>query len=166
VAVQCRAHRLMKHIPGFTSVDVFFFGTRKCVPGHTFLLFWLTSSYVEDRNKMSASCMFYVVQRCSWVPMVVQALWSTRAILPTSQHITSMNIRSIFDELACRRAPQRHKMSCKKKKAYYVNFYTYVESCCASLLPLPLSPPHCIDFPPPLILIVPTLVADQSMNRS
>ena len=36
---------------------------------------------------MTVSCMFYVLQHCSWVCMVVQALWSTWAILPTSQHI-------------------------------------------------------------------------------
>jgi hypothetical protein len=34
-----------------------------------FFFFWLTSSYVEDSNKMTASCMFCVLQRGSWVRM-------------------------------------------------------------------------------------------------
>ena len=62
-----------------------------------------TSSYVEDSNKMTASCMFCVLQRAPGFAWVVQALTCSRA-LPTSQHIISMNIRSIFDGLACRRA--------------------------------------------------------------
>jgi len=39
-----------------------------------FFFFWLTNSYVEFSIKMTVSCMFYVLQRCSWVRMVVQAL--------------------------------------------------------------------------------------------
>jgi hypothetical protein len=42
-----------------------------------FFFFWLTSSYVEDSNKMTASCMFCVLQGGSWVRMVVQALRTT-----------------------------------------------------------------------------------------
>ena len=39
-----------------------------------FFFFWLTSSYAEDSNKMTVSCMFCVLQRGSWARMVVQAL--------------------------------------------------------------------------------------------
>jgi hypothetical protein len=52
------------------SVDVLFVGTRKNVYRYAhFFFFWLTSSYVEDSNKMTASCMFCVLQCGSWVRM-------------------------------------------------------------------------------------------------
>jgi hypothetical protein len=50
---------------------------------------------------MRVSCTFLVLQEPYWLHMVVQILLSTWAILPTYQHITSMNIRLIFDGLAC-----------------------------------------------------------------
>ena len=66
--------------------------------------------------------------------MVVQALWSTQAILPTSQHITSMNIRLIFDGLACRRALRRHEGRCKKIGILCDFLIFTLCSCCASLV--------------------------------
>ena len=99
-----------------TSVVALFLGRENVYRYTYFFLFWLTSSYVEDSNKMTVSCMFCVLQRGSWVHMVVQALWSTRAIIPTSQHITSMNIRSIFDGLACRRAASEARSELQKNR--------------------------------------------------
>jgi hypothetical protein len=56
----------------------------------------------------------------------------TQAILPTSQHITSINIRSIFDGLVCCRACQRRDGSCKKIGIYCAFLYLCSCSCVAS----------------------------------
>ena len=99
----------------FLLVSTSFFSGRKNVYRYAqFFFFWLTSSYVEASNKMTASCIFCVLQRGSWVRMVVQALTCSWAILPTSQHIISMNIRLIFDELVWSPPLLRRKVSCKK----------------------------------------------------
>ncbi len=74
---------------------------------------------------MTVSCMFCVLQRGSWVCMVVQALWSTQAIIPTLQHITSMNMRSIFDGLACRGAPGGARTVFEKKKQKIFMFFFF-----------------------------------------
>jgi hypothetical protein len=53
---------------------------------------------------MSISCTFLVHQEPYWLHMVVQVLSLIQDILPTYKHIPSMNIRLIFDGIACRRA--------------------------------------------------------------
>ncbi len=40
----------------------------------SFFFFWLTSSYVEDSNKVTFSCMFCVLQHGSWVCMVLHTM--------------------------------------------------------------------------------------------
>ena len=56
-------------------VSTSFFSGRENVYRYAHFFFcWLTSSYVEASNKMTASCMFCVLQHGSWVRMVVQAL--------------------------------------------------------------------------------------------
>ena len=58
-----------------TLVSTSYLSGRKNVYRYAhFFFFWLTSSYVEDSNKMTASCKFCVLQGGSWVRMVVQAL--------------------------------------------------------------------------------------------
>ena len=100
-----------------TIVFTSFFPAHRNVCRHTlFSFFRFTSSYVDYRIKMSPTCMFCVLQRGSWVRTGVHAPMPTQAILPTSQHITSINIRSIFDGLVCRRACQRRDGSCKKNR--------------------------------------------------
>jgi hypothetical protein len=79
----------------------------------------------------------------------------TQAILPTSQHITSINIKSIFDGLVCRRACQRRDGSCKKIGIYCAFLYLCSCSCiprCCRRRRHP--PPHRVEFPPPLILLI------------
>jgi len=90
----------------------FFLGRKNVYRYAHFFFFWLTSSYVEDSNKMTVSCMFCALMASYGVRMVVQALTCSRAILPTSQHILDeyqVDIRWISI------APLlQHKVSCKK----------------------------------------------------
>ena len=85
---------------GICLVSISFFLAHNFVCRHTLFSFSrLTSSYVAYHIKMSPTCMFCVLLRGSWVCMGVHALMPTQAILPTLQHIATINIRSIFDGL-------------------------------------------------------------------
>ena len=121
-----------------------FFPARRNACRHAlFSFFRFTSSYVDYRIKMIPTCMFCVLQRGSWVRTGVHAPMPTQAILPTSQHITSINIRSIFDGLVCRRACQRRDGSCKKNR-HILCFFTSTSSSSSS----PSSSPPSRQAPP------------------
>jgi len=94
----------------------FFSGRENVSRDALFFFFWLTSSYVEDSNKMTVSFMFCALVASYGVRMVVQAPKCTLVSLPTLQHITSMNIRSIFDGLACRRAASAAQSELQKNR--------------------------------------------------
>ena len=142
--IKCNKYHSILITNRLSLVFTSFFPAHRNVCRHTlFSFFRFTSSYVDYRTKMSPTCMFCVLQRGSWVRTGVHAPMPTQAILPTSQHITSINIRSIFDGLVCRRACQRRDGSCKKNK-HILCFFTSTSSSSSS----PSSSPPSSQAPP------------------
>jgi hypothetical protein len=113
-------------------VYVLFPGTQKCVPTRTFLLFsvyeFLRGLLYKNEPDMHVLCA------STWLLCSHGGSCSNahQSILPTSQHITSINIRSIFDGLMrCCRACQRRNGSCKKNR-HILCFFTSMSSSSSS----------------------------------
>ena len=68
--------------------------------------------------------MFCVLVDSYRVCMVVQSFWTTRAILPSPEHIESMNIMSIFHGIVCRRvasAAQHQLQNIRHMMCFLIN---------------------------------------------